>query len=427
MPHPNCDPALRSWISVDQDCDFPIQNLPYGVFRRPGGTPAVGVAIGDEVLDLAALHDAGLFTGSAVAERNVFAAASLNGFMHCGRRAWTEVRSRISQLLERSCPVLRDDAGLRRQALHARPQVELLLPVEIGDYTDFYSSKDHATNVGSMLRPDNPLLPNWLHIPIGYHGRASSIVVSGVDVRRPCGQTKADDAAAPRFGPTRLLDFELEVGFLTGVDTALGTPVPTSRAAEHIFGMVLVNDWSARDIQKWEYVPLGPFLAKSFATCVSPWVVTLDALDAFRVPGPRQDPPVLPYLRCEGDWAFDMQLEAWIQPAGGEDEIRLTATNFRTMYWNILQQLAHQTSNGVNLRAGDLYASGTVSGAAEGTRGCMLEISWGGKRPVVLPSGRQRAFIEDGDTVILRGWCQGSGYRVGFGEVRNKVLPALQA
>ncbi len=420
------DPKLTSWLPVDADSHFPVQNLPYGVFRRGSNAPAVGVAIGEHILDLAELHRAGAFAGTPVADDNVFDHDVLNRFMAAGKPAWTAVRQRVSHLLSEGTAELRDDAALRERVLVAQSEVTMILPVAVRDYTDFYSSKEHASNVGSMFRdPSNPLLPNWLHIPVGYHGRASSIIGSDVPVTRPKGQLKPEDSAAPIFGASRLLDFELEMGFFTGVDTALGSRISTGQAADSIFGMVLVNDWSARDIQRWEYVPLGPFLSKSFATSISPWVVTLDALAPFRVPGPAQDPPVLPYLEYEGEWAFDLNLEVYIQSKTMATPHRVTATNFKYMYWNILQQLAHQTVGGTNIQVGDLYASGTVSGPTPDSRGSMLEICWKGTTPVDLPDGTQRKFILDGDSVIMRGWCQGDGYKVGFGELRNSVLPAV--
>ena len=296
----------------------------------------------------------------------------------------------------------------------------------IGDYTDFYSSREHATNVGIMLRgPDNALMPNWLHLPVAYHGRASSIVVSGTDVRRPNGQTKADDAAAPTFGPSRSLDFELELGLLIGQGNALGQPITTANAAEHVFGVTLVNDWSARDIQRWEYQPLGPFLAKNFATSISPWVVTLDALEPFRVAGPKQEPQPLPYLRCAGDWAYDIHLEIWLQTETMKEPQRISATNSKYLYWNLCQQIAHHTINGCNLQTGDLLASGTISGPTPDSLGSMLELGWKGTRPIQLPDGDFRLFLKDGDRVTMKGWCQGPGYRVGFGEVTGRVLPAV--
>jgi fumarylacetoacetase len=297
--------------------------------------------------------------------------------------------------------------------------------VEIGDYTDFYSSRQHATNVGIMLRgPDNALMPNWLHLPVAYHGRASSVVVSGTDVRRPCGQTKADDAPAPTFGPSRSLDFELEMGFFTGPGNPLGEPLPIASVPQHIFGMVLVNDWSARDLQKWEYQPLGPFLAKNFATSISPWIVPLEALEPFRCPGPVQAPAPLPYLRSPGDWGLDIQLEVWLQSAKMEQPQRLCLSNAKHLYWNICQQLAHHAVNGCNLRPGDLLASGTISGPTPDSYGSLLELAWKGTKPIALANGETRVFLQDGDRLTMTGWCQGQGYRIGFGEVVGTVLPA---
>jgi fumarylacetoacetase len=414
-----------SWVDVDPGSDFPIQNLPYGVFRRGSGPPSVGAAIGDLVLDLAELHRAGKFTDTPVAGGNVFDRDALNDFMGMGRPAWSAVRRRIHELLGADCAELRDDAALKAKALVLQDDVGMLLPARIGDYTDFYSSIEHAMNMGKMFRdPDNALLPNWRHLPVGYNGRASSIVVSGTGIRRPHGQTKGDDAEAPTFGPSRLLDIELEMGFFTGPGNALGEPIPVDRAAEHIFGMVLVNDWSARDIQKWEYVPLGPFLGKSFGTSISPWVVTLDALEPFRCTPPPQGPRPLPYLRASEDWAYDIGLEVALQTASMPEPATVSRTNFKGMYWTVVQQLAHQTVNGTNVRPGDLYASGTVSGPTEDSCGSLLELTWRGTRPIRLPGGEERKFLEDGDSVILRGACRGDGYRVGFGEVRGIVLPA---
>jgi len=420
------DPKLTSWVDVPPDSDFPIQNLPYGVFELSGAAPAVGAAIGEHVLDLAVLHEAGLFADTSFVGDNLFARPSLNAFMSKGRRAWTEGRARISELLRADVARLRDDAELRRRALIPASRVRLRLPVEIGDFTDFYSSKEHATNVGMMFRdPKNALLPNWLHLPVGYHGRAGTVFVSGQNVHRPMGQTKADDAATPRFGPSRMLDFELETGFFVGTGNEPGHRIPIAQARDHIFGMVLLNDWSARDIQKWEYVPLGPFLGKSFATSISPWVVTLDALEPFRVPSPPQEPKVLPYLvhACAG--AYDLTLEAYLQTAEGQAPLRIAATNFRYLYWTMFQQLAHHTVNGTSLRTGDLCGSGTISGPTEDSRGSLLEICWKGTRPLKLPDATERTFLADGDTVIIRGWCQGDGFRVGFGEVRATILPAI--
>lgn len=423
---PTNDPALRSFVPVASESHFPIQNLPYGVFRRPGEPPRVGVAIGDQVLDLALLEDQGLLDTPALRGRRVFAAPALNAFLALGRPAWDEARARLSRLLRANEPTLRDNVTLRGQALVPRADVQLLLPADIGDYTDFYSSREHATNVGTMLRgPENALNPNWLYLPVAYHGRSSSVVVSGTDVRRPRGQVKPANAAAPSFGPSRSLDFELEMGCLVGPGNELGHPIPVSEAAGHLFGMVLVNDWSARDIQAWEYVPLGPFLAKNFATSVSPWVVTLTALEPFRVPGPIQDPPPFPYLRTTGDWAYDVRLEVYLRGTGMDRPERLCASNARFLYWNVCQQLAHHTSNGCNLRPGDLLATGTISGPTPDSYGSLLELSWRGSRPLHLLGGATRTFLEDGDRITMTGWCQGPGYRVGFGEVTGAVLPAL--
>jgi fumarylacetoacetase len=328
-------------------------------------------------------------------------------------------------LLRDDEPRLRDDESLRREALVPRGEAELLLPVEIGDYTDFYSSREHATNVGALFRgPENALPPNWLHLPIAYHGRASSVVAGGTDLRRPCGQIKPDDAPAPLFGPSRAVDFELEMGYFVGVGNELGEPIPVERAADHLFGMVLVNDWSARDIQKWEYVPLGPFLAKNFGTSISPWVVTLDALEPFRCAGPPQDPPPLAYLQSGGRRAYDIHLEVSLKSARMSEPAVVCRSNFRHLYWDVRQQTAHHTVGGCNLRTGDLLASGTISGPGPDARGCLLERTAGGKNPLSLPDGTTRRFLEDGDRVTLTGWCQGDGFRVGFGEVTGRLLPA---
>ena len=417
---------LPSWLPIPPDSDFPLQNLPYGVFRRSGERPRVGAAIGAMVLDLAALHTAGHFAGASLGGENIFARDALNDFMALGRAAWSEARARIAELLAADNPALRDAADLRAAALIPQAQVEMLLPARIGDYSDFYASEHHAANVGKMFRdPNNPLLPNWKHLPVGYHGRASSIVVSGADVIRPRGQIKPPDSPHPVFAATRELDFELEMGFFIGPGNALGTPIPAREAREHIFGLVLLNDWSARDIQRWEYQPLGPFLAKSFATSISPWVVTLDALEPFRVSPPPQAPPPLPYLQSEDRGAYDIQLEVWLQTEKMSEPMRIAVTNFRALYWTIAQMLAHQTSNGVNTRPGDLYGSGTISGPTEDARGSLLELAWKGTQPLRLPTGETRAFLEDGDMVIFRGWGQGENYRVGFGELRATVRSAL--
>lgn len=419
------DPSRRSFVPVPTDSHFPIQNLPYGVFRpRSGGAARVGVAIAGNVLDLSELANHHLL--DVVAEgKHVFSQGSLNAFMALGPLAWRETRKSISHLLRVDVATLRDDSQLRERAFLSMNDVEMLLPVEIGDYTDFYSSREHATNVGTMIRgPENALNPNWLHMPIAYHGRASSIVVSGTNIRRPLGQRMPDPAGQPMFGPSRSLDFELEVGYVIGTGNPLGQPVPIDQAADHVFGLVLVNDWSARDIQKWEYQPLGPFLSKSFATSISPWVVTLEALQPFHTQGPSQQPAPLPYLSTTANTTFDIQLEAALQASESSVRQRISMTNLRFMYWNMAQQIAHHTINGCNLRTGDLLATGTVSGPSPESLGCLLEITEGGKRPLQLSDGESRQFLEDHDRITLTGWCQGENYRVGFGELTGKVLPA---
>jgi fumarylacetoacetase len=416
---------LRSFVPVAADSPFPIQNLPYGVFSRPGEAPRGGVAIGDRVLDLQVLAEADLLHGPALGTGECFAQPSLNRFLALGPRAWREARVRLSELLRHDIATLRDNGPLRDRALLPHAHVTLHVPAEVGDYTDFYSSREHSTNVGIMMRgPDNALMPNWLHLPVAYHGRASSLVISGTPVRRPCGQTKPDNVDQPIYGPSRALDFELEMGFFIGSGNELGRPIPIRQAADHIFGMVLVNDWSARDIQRWEYQPLGPFLSKSFATSVSPWVVTMEALEPFRCCGPAQDPPPLPYLRSEGPWAYDIRLEIWLRSAKMNSPARLALSNSKYLYWNVCQQLAHHTVNGCNLRPGDLLATGTISGPTPDSYGSLLELAWKGTKPIALPGGETRVFLQDGDQVVLTGWCEGPGYRIGFGEVAGTILPA---
>ena len=417
------NPALRSWVEVETGSHFPIQNLPFGICRpRTRGELRVCSAIGEFVIDLAVLDEAGALDGTPVAGTEVFHEPTLNAFMALGREAWSATRQALSRMLRDDNSELRDNAELRGLALLPAHEVELQLPVDVGDYTDFYSSREHATNVGTLFRgANNALMPNWLHLPVGYHGRSSSIVVSGAPVRRPQGQTRPDDEQPPVFGASRMVDFELEMGFFVGPGNGLGEPVPVGEAEEHIFGMVLVNDWSARDIQKWEYQPLGPFLAKNFATTISPWVVTLDALEPFRCAGPGQEPQPLPYLQGS-DGAFDIALEVWLAPDGGS-ATRICESNFRYLYWSMAQQLAHHTVGGCNLRTGDLLASGTISGPTDDSRGSLLELAWRGEEPLSLESGEQRSSVQDGDTVTLTGWCQGDGYRVGFGECSGKLLP----
>ena len=415
--------ALRSFIEVGKDSHFPLENLPLGVFKPRDDPARVGVALGDYVVDLSALQDAGHFRD--LPDRQLFARDSLNGFLALGRPAWRKVRETLQKLLSAETATLRDDAKLRERVLHRQSDVVMQLPAKIGNYTDFYSSYYHAHNVGTMLRgPENALMPNWKWLPVAYHGRASSVVVSGTDVRRPQGQIKPPDAAAPMFGPTKSLDYELEMAFLIGPGNPLGQPVPIDQAFDHIFGFVLMNDWSARDIQAWEYQPLGPFLAKNFCTSISPWVVTLEALEPFRKPLPPQDPEPLSYLRAKNDFTFDIELEAKLQTTKMKSPRTITRTNFENLYWSVSQQLAHHAVGGCNLQPGDLLASGTISGATAESRGCMLELTWRGANPLKLPNGEERKWLEDEDTLAITGWCQGDGYRVGFGEVSGKISPA---
>ncbi len=411
---------MISFIDVAPDSHFPVQNLPFGIFQPREGAARVGVALGDYVVDLSVLEEKGHFR-----TKNLFAQDSLNAFLALGRPAWRRVREALQNLLAADTPTLRDDVDLRGRVLHKQSDVTMQLPVRVGDYTDFYSSYHHAHNVGTMLRgPENALMPNWKWLPVAYHGRASSIVVSGTDVRRPRGQTKPPDAPAPTFGPSKSFDYELEMAFLIGPGNPLGQPIPIDRATDHIFGFVLMNDWSARDIQAWEYQPLGPFLAKNFATSISPWVVTLDALEPFRKPLPKQDPEPLPYLRAQNDFNIDIKLEARLQTSSMKEPHVITRTNFQNLYWSISQQLAHHTVGGCNLQPGDLLASGTISGPTEESRGCMLELTWRGANPLKLPNGETRKWLEDDDRLSITGWCEGDGYRVGFGEVTGRILPA---
>ncbi|SAK82683.1 fumarylacetoacetase [Caballeronia ptereochthonis] len=415
--------TLKSWIESANDpaSDFPIQNLPFGIFSDAVNTrPRAGVAIGDWIVDLAALEDARLIDA-----HGTFHAPRLNDFIALGRERWRAVRIALSGLLAQGNATLRDDEALRRRALVPRPDATKHLPVEIPGYTDFYSSKEHATNVGSMFRdPKNALLPNWSEMPIGYNGRASSVVVSGTPVRRPNGQLKLPTEDRPVFGACRKLDIELETGFIVGRGNALGEPIACEDAESHIFGMVLLNDWSARDIQQWEYVPLGPFNAKTFATTISPWIVTLDALEPFRTATPAQEPQPLEYLRHRGDHAFDIELQVTLRAEGARRATTLSRTNFKLMYWSMAQQLAHHTVAGCNTRVGDLMGSGTISGPTPESCGSLLESTWNGQRPLKLEEGGERSFLQDGDEITITGWCQGDGYRIGFGECAGRILAA---
>src|SRR5439155_6577248 len=407
--------AVRSFIDISPDSHFPLENLPFGVFQPRNGKPRVGVAIGDLIIDLSVLEEIGHFRSAGFENQNVFCKQSLNSFLALGRPAWHKTREILQHLLAAETPTLRDDARLREKVFHAQKDVVMKLPVRIGNYTDFYSSYHHAHNVGTMLRgPENALMPNWKWLPVAYHGRASSIVVSGTEVKRPHGQTKPADASAPVFGSSKSLDFELETAFFIGPGNPLGQPVSIDHAEDHIFGIVLMNDWSARDIQTWEYQPLGPFLAKNFCTSISPWVVTLEALEPFRKNLSAQDPAPLSYLKRANDFTFDIQLEARLQTPRMHEPQTITRTNFQNLYWSIAQQLAHHTVNGCNLQPGDLLASGTISGSNEESRGCMLELTWRGANPLKLPNGETRKWLEDGDTLIITGWGEGDGYRVGF-------------
>jgi fumarylacetoacetase len=416
------NPTLSSWVAVPLGSDFPIQNLPFGIFKTKGEKPRVCSAIGDYVVDLAKVNDLAFFADLEI-PKSIFYNQYINDFMALGKDVTRAVRDRLSEILDEN-ETKWNSREMAKHIFYKMDEVELLIPIQIGDYTDFYSSIEHATNVGIMFRdPANALLPNWKHLPVGYHGRASSIVVSGTEIKRPKGQQIPKDSKQPVYGPCKLLDFELEMGFVIGQKTNLGDTVSIQKAEDYIFGMCLFNDWSARDIQKWEYVPLGPFLGKNFASTMSSWIVVMDALEPFRVPGPAQDPPVLPYLKYDGDKNYDINLAVKIKPEGSRSTI-VSESNFKYMYWNMSQQLTHHTVNGCNINVGDLYASGTISGKTPESYGSMLEISWQGTKAVQMADGTERKFIADGDTVILEGWCEKDGVRIGFGEAVGKVLPA---
>ena len=420
------NPDRTSWLHVDKHSDFPIQNIPFGVFLTRDDIITIGTRIGDTAIDLGALHQLGYFEGIPLTD-DIFLQDTLNDFIADGRQTWRAVRNRIADIFDDNNPILKNNKSHKEAVLFRLDEIEMQLPVQIGDYTDFYSSKEHATNVGTMFRDlDNALLPNWLHIPVGYHGRSSSIIPSGIPVHRPHGQTIASGAENPNFGPSKLVDFELEMAFITTDANDLGEPIPVDEAEEYIFGLVLFNDWSARDIQKWEYVPLGPFLAKNFASSISPWIVTLDALEPFRVAGPKPLKKQLPYLQYEGDKSFDINLEVGIKPENAKEQI-VCRSNFKYMYWNMSQQLAHHTVNGCPINSGDMMGSGTISGPTEDSYGSMLELSWRGEKPLKMKDGSERKFINDNDTVIMRGYCEKDGTRIGFGEVSTKLLPPLKS
>lgn len=417
------NPSLKSWIEIEENSDFPIQNLPFGIYSTKKKSKRVGIAIGDKIIDLQELANAGLLDSTGVST-NVFEQEFLNPFMELGKDATRKVRNKVSQLLRASNTDIKGQEGLTKKVIDNQSDAIMHLPVKIGDYTDFYSSKEHATNVGTMFRdPDNALLPNWLYIPVGYHGRASSIITTEQAIVRPKGQQKPKDDEPPTFGPCKLLDFELEMAFITYNGKPLGESIDADEAEDFMFGMCLFNDWSARDIQKWEYVPLGPFLAKNFASSMSPWIVTMDALEPFRCETPAQNPKPFEYLQYSGKKSFDIKLEMYIQPENGEENC-VSKSNYKHMYWNQSQQLAHHSVNGCNIMCGDLMGSGTISGPTPDSYGSMLELSWKGTKPITLSDGSERKFLLDGDTVIERGYCQNESVRVGFGEVRTKILPA---
>ena len=424
MPLSANNPKIKTWLNVPDQSDFPIQNIPFGVFLTRDDIITIGTRIGDTAIDLGALHQLGYFEGIELTD-DIFLQDSLNDFIADGRKTWRLVRNRISDIFNQDNPKLRDSPEHKEKILFSLDEIEMQLPVDVGDYTDFYASKEHATNVGSLFRdPENALLPNWLHIPIGYHGRSSSIIPSGTPIRRPYGQTKpAEGSNTPGFGPSKLLDFELEMAFITTDANVLGERIPIEEAEEYIFGLVQFNDWSARDIQAWEYVPLGPFLGKNFASTISPWIVTLDALEPFRTDNPKQVHEPLPYLKQEGKGSYDIHLQVGIQPEGGEETV-VANSNFKYMYWTMAQQLAHHTVNGCPVESGDMMGSGTISGPTKDSYGSMLELTWKGQKPIQLKDGTKRKFINDNDTVIMRAHCKNDKVRIGFGECIGKVLPA---
>ena len=425
MPDTTNNPNRKSWLNVTPNSDFPIQNIPFGVFLTRDDVITIGTRIGDYAIDLGALHQLGYFEGIPLTD-DIFLQDSLNDFISDGKKTWRLVRNRIGDIFDADNASLRDHAEHRKTIIFTLDEIEMQLPVQIGDYTDFYSSIEHATNVGTMFRgADNALMPNWLHVPVGYHGRSSSIIPSGIPIHRPQGQTLPVGADTPVFGPSKRVDFELEMAFITTDANHLGEPIPIEEAEDYIFGVVVFNDWSARDIQKWEYVPLGPFLGKSFASSISPWIVTMDALEPFRVETPKPLKPQLEYLQYTGKKSYDIHLEVAIQPENSTETV-VARSNFKYMYWNMAQQLTHHTVNGCPVNSGDMMGSGTLSGKTPDSYGSMLELSWAGKNPVKLNDGSERTFINDGDTVIMRGHCKNEHVRIGFGEVSSKLLPVFQ-
>lgn len=425
MPHFANDPNRTSWIPVPENSDFPIQNIPFGVFITKDDVITIGTRIGNTAIDMGALQQLNYFEGIELTD-DMFMQDTLNDFISDGKKTWRLVRHRLAEIFDSNNPKLRDNLEHREIILFDIQDIEMLLPVQIGDYTDFYSSKEHATNVGKMFRdPENALLPNWLHLPVGYHGRSSTIVPSGIPVHRPWGQTLPTGAETPVFGSSKLVDFELEMAFITTDANLMGEPIQPEKAYDHIFGMVLFNDWSARDIQKWEYVPLGPFLAKNFASSISPWIVTIDALMPFKTEAPKQDFSPLPYLIEKDRFTFDIQLEVSIKPEHQPETI-VSKSNFKYLYWTMAQQLAHHTINGCRVNSGDMMGSGTISGETPDSFGSMLELTWGGKNPIQMVDGSERKFIQDHDTVVMRGYCKNDQVRIGFGECSSKLLPAVE-
>lgn len=423
MPLNTNDPSRKSWLEVPDNSDFPIQNIPFGVFLTKDDVITIGTRIGNYAIDLGALQQLNYFEGIELTD-DMFMQDTLNDFISDGKKTWRLVRNRIGDIFDINNPKLRDNPKHKDIVIFNMEEIEMQLPVLIGDYTDFYSSKEHATNVGKMFRdPENALLPNWLHIPVGYHGRSSTIIPSGIPVHRPMGQTLPAGETEPVFGSSRLVDFELETAFITTDANVMGENIPVGEAEDYIFGMVLLNDWSARDIQKWEYIPLGPFLSKNFASSISPWIVTMDALEPYRVKGPNQEPKPLPYLQQKGKNAFDINLEVFIDTEKSNEPTLVSKSNFKYMYWSMAQQLAHHTSNGCRVNSGDMMGSGTISGPTPESFGSMLELTWGGKNPIKLNDGTERKFIQDNDTVIIKGYCKNSSVRIGFGEVSSKLLP----
>lgn len=422
MPITANNPKRKSWLEVPNDSDFPIQNIPFGVFITKDDVITIGTRIGDYAIDLGALQQLNYFDGIELTD-DMFMQDTLNDFISDGKKTWRLVRNRIAHIFESNNPELRDNKEHKEIVVCKIEDVEMQLPVLIGDYTDFYSSKEHATNVGMMFQDqDNALMPNWLHIPVGYHGRSSSIVPSGIPIHRPMGQMLPKGEVTPVFGPSRSIDFELEMAFITTDANIMGENIPIYEAEDYIFGMVLMNDWSSRDIQKWEYAPLGPFLAKNFATSISPWIVTMDALEPYRTKGPKQNPNPLPYLQQNGKHTFDINLEVAIKPKKSESTV-VSNSNFKYMYWSMSQQLTHHTSNGCRVNSGDMMGSGTISGPTPNSFGSMLELTWGGKNPIKLLDGTERKFINDNDTVIIKGFCKKNEIRIGFGELTCKLLP----